>query len=188
MLLPVCPTDSKDCLLLTRYLLVISLLPSPFSVVYVLPLVLTSFVLTVSGAFFTLDRSHSFRPAGIDDHPDHIVPHPLWKFDGGIGGLAIGFCFGGQLMILLSIGYSRRAHTVNMSLIFSSCRDAHHSRGLESHNHPSSVPSRILRSVARFVRRVRFNRVPVESRCRCFIWNHGRVRLTLVLLTRETCG
>ena len=78
----------------------LTLLPSPAYVLsYSLPLLLLSLILTFAGAFLTLDRSRSFAPR-YDALPGGFDPRDKRKFhlslEGGIGGLASGYVFGGE--------------------------------------------------------------------------------------------
>jgi hypothetical protein len=72
-----------------------TLLPStPYLLAYSLPLLLSSIMLTVSGAFLTLDRTRSFPPS-YDPIPGVFESTKrFWLLEGGIGGLALGFAFG----------------------------------------------------------------------------------------------
>lgn len=76
-----------------------TLLPSTtFSLAYSLPLLFLSLLVTFSGTFFTLDRTRQFAPKddllpGAFDSPKR---KPKWLLEGGIGGLAIGYSFGGM--------------------------------------------------------------------------------------------
>jgi hypothetical protein len=78
----------------------LALLPSPAYVLsYSLPLLLLSIVLTFAGAFLTLDRSRSFAPR-YDALPGGFDPRGKkkfhWLLEGGVGGLASGYVFGGE--------------------------------------------------------------------------------------------
>jgi hypothetical protein len=76
-----------------------SLLPSPsYMLSYCLPLLLISIILTFAGAFLTLDRTRSFPPR-YDAIPGTFDTRKVkkfhWSLQGGVGGLAIGYAFGG---------------------------------------------------------------------------------------------
>lgn len=67
---------------------------------YALPLLLLSLILTFSGAFLTLDRSRSFVPSRqvsrLPTSYDASKPrHFRLYLEGGVGGILIGYCFGG---------------------------------------------------------------------------------------------
>jgi hypothetical protein len=75
------------------------LLPSVYLLLYTIPLLILSLLLTFSGSFLTLDRTRSFKPAydaipGASNRKHRIRIH--WALEGGIGGLAIGYVFGGS--------------------------------------------------------------------------------------------
>lgn len=77
-----------------------SLLPStPYLLAYSLPLLLVSLILTFAGSFLTLDRTRSF-PQKYQPIPGSFGTQKsrkqFWILEGGIGGLAIGFVFGGK--------------------------------------------------------------------------------------------
>ena len=75
-----------------------TLLPStPYLLAYSLPLLLLSVLLTVAGAFLTLDRTRSFPPS-YDTIPGafDVTKKRFWFLEGGIGGSALGFAFGGM--------------------------------------------------------------------------------------------
>ena len=85
---------------LNRTVLLTSLLPSSsYTLAYTLPLLLSSLCLTFAGAFLTLDRSRSFPPK-YDSIPGDFIAQKRprkfhWLLEGGIGGLASGYVFGG---------------------------------------------------------------------------------------------
>jgi hypothetical protein len=85
---------------LNRTVLLMSLLPSSsYTLAYTLPLLLSSLCLTFAGAFLTLDRSRSFPPK-YDSVPGDFIAQKRprkfhWLLEGGIGGLASGYVFGG---------------------------------------------------------------------------------------------
>jgi hypothetical protein len=79
-----------------------SLLPSTtYTLAYALPLLFLSIILTFSGAFLTLDRTRSFPPrydtipGGFDVKNKNKKFH--WILEGGVGGIAAGYAFGGLL-------------------------------------------------------------------------------------------
>jgi len=77
-----------------------TLLPTtPYLLAYSLPLLFLSLLLTFAGAFLTLDRSRSFPPRydaipSAFDRPKNTKLS--WLLEGGIGGLAAGYAFGGM--------------------------------------------------------------------------------------------
>jgi hypothetical protein len=82
-----------------------TLLPStPYLLAYSLPLLFLSILLTFAGTFLTLDRSRSFPPR-YDTIPGSFDRRNKTKFnwllEGGIGGLAAGYAFGGTFHQLL---------------------------------------------------------------------------------------
>ena len=80
------------------------LLPSTgYLLSYSLPLLFLSILLTFAGAFLTLDRTRSFAPhysalPGGFDTKSKKKFH--WLLEGGIGGLATGYVFGGPSSLL----------------------------------------------------------------------------------------
>jgi hypothetical protein len=87
--------------------LLTTLLPSAtYTLAYTLPLLLASLCLTFAGAFLTLDRSRSFPPI-YDSIPGDFFPQKRsrklhWLLEGGVGGLAAGYVFGGECPLLRS--------------------------------------------------------------------------------------
>lgn len=84
----------------------VSLFPSTsFLLAYSLPLLLSSILLTFAGAFLTLDRTRSFPPryTAIGSVQRATTKRFQFLLEGGIGGLAIGYAFGGMLYIRLTI-------------------------------------------------------------------------------------
>jgi len=93
---------------------------TPYLLAYVLPLLFLSLLLTFSGTFFTLDRSRSFPPAnsasgggnGYDFVPgSYMSEKPSkrrfnWILEGGIGGLAGGYVFGGDSSLIFSRSFA----------------------------------------------------------------------------------
>lgn len=85
------------------YDLLSSLLPTTsFALAYTLPLLFVSILLTFTGAFLTLDRTRVFPP----DVPSRRIPQSdkhaflssvSWALflRGGLGGLCLGYAFGG---------------------------------------------------------------------------------------------
>ncbi len=86
------------------------LLPlTPYLLAYAVPLLTTSLFLAFSGTFFTLDRSRAFPSAAKESDTSYAAPvNPgrittlakkpwkvTWALEGGLGGLAGGFAFGG---------------------------------------------------------------------------------------------
>lgn len=78
--------------------LLTTLLPSTtYTLAYCLPLLFASLLLTFAGAFLTLDRSRAFPPS-YDSLPGLKLKRRLnWYLEGGIGGLVVGYVFGGTL-------------------------------------------------------------------------------------------
>jgi hypothetical protein len=78
-----------------------TLLPTTtYTLAYTLPLLLCSLCLTFAGAFLTLDRSCAFPPT-YDSLPGDLFPQKRtrklhWLLEGGIGGLTVGYVFGGK--------------------------------------------------------------------------------------------
>ena len=89
---------------MTTTLTLVSLLgsspSSAFALAYALPLLFLSILLTFAGTFLTLDRTRSFpHPSykaipGSLDAPKRRIAFAL---EGGVGGLAIGYSFGGTI-------------------------------------------------------------------------------------------
>jgi hypothetical protein len=77
-----------------------NLLPTTsYILIYTLPLLFVSTLLTFAGTFLTLDRTRSFPPR-YDTIPGSFSPSAkkasfIFLLEGGIGGLAAGYTFGG---------------------------------------------------------------------------------------------
>lgn len=83
--------------------------------VYAIPLLIVSVLLTFAGTFLTLDRTRSFSPKR--DKSDKFIYSSYesfekrrkrgyfwwWRLEGGVGGLAIGYTFGAHLATLLAL-------------------------------------------------------------------------------------
>lgn len=73
------------------------------SLVYTVPLLIPSAILTFAGAFLTLDRTRTFRKATV---PPLNTPNAYDRFfawfalDGGVGGILIGYVCGGMILHL----------------------------------------------------------------------------------------
>ena len=79
------------------------------TLVYAIPLLIASLVLTFAGTFLTLDRSRSFPPK--HDKTDKFIYSSYesfekrrsmlwwWRLEGGVGGLAEGYVFGGEFCL-----------------------------------------------------------------------------------------
>ncbi|KAF8735053.1 hypothetical protein AX14_002814 [Amanita brunnescens Koide BX004] len=93
-----------------------ALLASPTAtLVYAIPLLIVSVVLTFAGTFLTLDRSRSFPPR--HDKTDKIIYSSYesfekrgsrqwlwwWRLEGGVGGLVEGYVFGVHLATFLAL-------------------------------------------------------------------------------------
>lgn len=85
------------------------LVPSPYSLIYSIPLLLAASLLTFAGAFLTLDRTCTFAPqAPVEPPPDDYewqnekkpTIKTWWGLEGGAGGLAGGWVFGGTFVLL----------------------------------------------------------------------------------------
>jgi hypothetical protein len=89
-----------------------TLLASPTAtLVYAIPLLIASLALTFAGTFLTLDRSRSFSPK--HDKTDKFIYSSYesfekrrnrewlwwWRLEGGVGGLAEGYVFGGEFCL-----------------------------------------------------------------------------------------
>lgn len=88
-----------DCLVVT-YLFGGS---TAFLLAYAIPLLLFSTVITFCGAFLTLDRSRTFAPRSDSTssipgafEKNVTVRRRIFRLDGGIGGLAVGYVFGSE--------------------------------------------------------------------------------------------
>ncbi|PFH47851.1 hypothetical protein AMATHDRAFT_66634 [Amanita thiersii Skay4041] len=93
-----------------------TLLPSEtYILVYALPLLLVSLLLTVAGTFLTLDRTRSFPPKYTPNDSDKVLYSSAasfeqrtrqsrwWVLGGGVGGLATGFVFGIHFVTFISL-------------------------------------------------------------------------------------
>jgi hypothetical protein len=83
------------------------LLPSPYFLVYSIPLLLGSVLLTFAGAFLTLYRTssfvtqvpvESFRGQYDMEVESKSKMKAWWRLEGGVGGLASGWVFGGEVI------------------------------------------------------------------------------------------
>jgi hypothetical protein len=80
---------------------------SPYRLVYDLPLLALSILLAFAGAFFTLDRTRSFRPRSDPLHAPgsfNLTKRPgraRFYLQGGLGGVAIGYSFGRTFISIL---------------------------------------------------------------------------------------
>ena len=82
-----------------------SLLPtSSFLLAYTLPVFFLSLLLTFAGAFLTLDRTRAFAPRYDALRPPEatkiqhaeVIFKKIFRLEGGIGGMALGFVTGGE--------------------------------------------------------------------------------------------
>ncbi|KAF8325349.1 hypothetical protein F5887DRAFT_1085593 [Amanita rubescens] len=85
------------------------------TLVYAIPLLIVSVILTFAGTFLTLDRTRSFPPK--HDKTDKFIYSSYesfekrrkrgwfwwWRLEGGVGGLAVGFAFGVHLATFLAL-------------------------------------------------------------------------------------
>jgi hypothetical protein len=76
--------------------LVTTILPSPYVLVYAIPLLLVSVTLTFAGAFLTVDRTRSFPPSADVMGESSSSRKTLYRLEGGVGGLGGGWVFGGK--------------------------------------------------------------------------------------------
>lgn len=84
------------------------LFTTPYVLIYALPLLLFSLILTFAGTFLTLDRSRSFPPSSEVDYAALPIPGTfsqnktehrfIWLLEGGVGGLLSGYVFGRMLI------------------------------------------------------------------------------------------
>ena len=82
---------------------------SPYLLAYALPLLFLSLLLTFAGAFLTLDRTRAFAPRYDALQPPEatriqhaeVLLKKIFRLEGGIGGIALGFVFGGMLRPLV---------------------------------------------------------------------------------------
>ncbi len=86
--------------------LTVLLSSTPYRLTYALPLLVLSTLLAFAGAFLTLDRTRSFRPRrdppgsfSLTDRPSRV----RFYLQGGLGGIAIGYSFGGMFIYFLCI-------------------------------------------------------------------------------------
>lgn len=80
-------------------LLQTTLSSTTYILTYSIPLIIVSLLLTFAGAFLTLDRTRTFTPR----QPPSLAPKARFcrvsamsLLEGGVGGIAIGFAFGGE--------------------------------------------------------------------------------------------
>ncbi|KAH9912699.1 uncharacterized protein BXZ73DRAFT_56051 [Epithele typhae] len=84
---------------------------SSFLLAYTLPLLFLSLLLAFAGAFLTLDRTRAFAPRYDALRPPEttkvqhaeIVLQSVFRLEGGIGGIAVGFVTGVHLSTFLSL-------------------------------------------------------------------------------------
>ncbi|KAG8869038.1 hypothetical protein FRB98_002890 [Tulasnella sp. 332] len=79
-----------------------ALLPNSYLIAYAVPLLLLSIVATLGGSFLTLDRTRSFAPI----EPPAMLSQkstPLWRLEGGVGGIVGGFLCGMHLTTYFSV-------------------------------------------------------------------------------------
>ncbi|KAI0366938.1 hypothetical protein BV20DRAFT_1045924 [Pilatotrama ljubarskyi] len=84
---------------------------SPYLLAYALPLLCFSLLLTFAGAFLTLDRTRAFAPRYDALHPAETsriqhaeaVVRRIFRLEGGIGGIAVGYVTGVHLTTFLSL-------------------------------------------------------------------------------------
>jgi hypothetical protein len=87
------------------------LLPStPYVLAYSLPVLFVSVLLTFAGTFLTLDRTRTFPPR-YDALPGAYEKKSgrkvSWLLEGGVGGLGIGYAFGGTSFLHLELSTMR---------------------------------------------------------------------------------
>ncbi|EIW59662.1 uncharacterized protein TRAVEDRAFT_167141 [Trametes versicolor FP-101664 SS1] len=84
---------------------------SPYLLAYALPLLFLSLLLTFAGAFLTLDRTRAFAPrydalhspeTTKVQHAEAVVKR-IFRLEGGIGGIAVGYVFGVHFTTFLSL-------------------------------------------------------------------------------------
>ncbi|KAI0629899.1 hypothetical protein C8Q77DRAFT_1280569 [Trametes polyzona] len=84
---------------------------SPYLLAYALPLLLLSLVLTFAGAFLTLDRTRAFAPrydalqspeTTRIQHAEAVVKR-VFRLEGGIGGIAVGYVTGVHFTTFLAL-------------------------------------------------------------------------------------
>ncbi|KAG8890990.1 hypothetical protein FRB99_003844, partial [Tulasnella sp. 403] len=83
------------------------LLPNSYVLVYAIPLLLVSIVVTFAGAFLTLDRTRSFAPI---EQPASRSKAPVWRLEGGVGGLMAGWLCGVHFTTYLALLILNRSH------------------------------------------------------------------------------
>ncbi|KAI0350347.1 hypothetical protein OH77DRAFT_1489218 [Trametes cingulata] len=84
---------------------------SPYLLAYGLPLLCCSLLLTFAGAFLTLDRTRAFAPRYDALHPAETtriqhaeaVVKRVFRLEGGIGGIAVGYVTGVHLTTFLAL-------------------------------------------------------------------------------------
>lgn len=72
--------------------------PMPYRLGYGIPLIVLSTALCFAGAFLTLDRTRTFAPVSVGKNQTVI-----YRLEGGVGGLIIGWAFGIHLVTLLAL-------------------------------------------------------------------------------------
>ena len=84
------------------------LLPSHYTLIYSIPLLVAALLLTFAGAFLTLCRTCTFPPqAPVEALPGQYDTKTSkkskfmtwWRLEGGVGGLASGWGFGGEFIL-----------------------------------------------------------------------------------------
>ncbi|KAF8507525.1 hypothetical protein BU17DRAFT_71148 [Hysterangium stoloniferum] len=95
----------------SKNVLLSSIVPTPYNLVYAVPLLVASLPLTFTGAFLTLDRTRTFAPqADVDPIPGEFDLKnkksglkSWWGLEGGVGGLAGGWACGAHLATFVSL-------------------------------------------------------------------------------------
>lgn len=99
--------DSSVPVLINCNTVVPSIISGHADLVYAVPLLLVSLVLTFAGAFLTLDRTRSFASkqsdeeavVGISPSSTKSKLFSWWVFEGGVGGLCGAWAFAGTTFI-----------------------------------------------------------------------------------------
>ncbi|KZW01589.1 hypothetical protein EXIGLDRAFT_760792 [Exidia glandulosa HHB12029] len=86
--------------------------PMPYRLGYGIPLIVLSAILCFAGAFLTLDRTRTFAPMSVGKRQTVI-----YRLEGGVGGLIIGWAFGVHLVTFLALIISNKTSAAHIGVI-----------------------------------------------------------------------
>ncbi|KAH7103294.1 hypothetical protein BKA62DRAFT_828489 [Auriculariales sp. MPI-PUGE-AT-0066] len=86
--------------------------PMPYRLGYGIPLIILSTLVCFAGAFLTLDRTWSFAPMSVGRKQTVV-----YRLEGGIGGLIIGWAFGLHLVTFMALVVSNKTNAAPIGVI-----------------------------------------------------------------------